>query len=579
VKRTTIAKVLASVVPLLGFGVSASSCGSDSSTPPPASTATPTPTATATATQTATDEDPPEVQTGERLFLETRFAQFFFAHSNGAVNQPLAQGDAVVDTSETTGPPLPGPFQGTSINCRSCHLVDELQDNAGGGVRSYEDFARHSPIPARDGVGGTTTRNSPTMVNATLPRDVPLMLHLDGEFASTEDLVRGTFTGRNLGWLPTESATAVAHIANVIRNDDGTGELAADYHSLPYRVALQGTDPSIPADLRLPAEYRIDVEQSTDSQILDAVAKLVTAYTDSLRFSTDAGGEYNGSPYDIFLEKNDLPRSPAAGESNLAYSQRLLGQINQISEPIFVTPADGSFQFHDQPFQFGATELQGLKVFFSQPSSATQATHGVGNCVTCHTPPNFSDFRFHNTGASQLEYDAIYGNGSFAALQIPALTERNASFDMYLPASANHPNAAGRFRTQPVAGQPGFADLGVWSVFANPDIPTPQGALTQILCAEFNMPSASCTADALLPLTVGLFKTPPLRDLGQSGPYFHTGGTDTFEEVINFYISISAMARNSQVRNPAAELSSIVLDSSDVAPLSSFLMSLNEDYS
>ncbi|HEY1253051.1 MAG TPA: hypothetical protein VGH97_17860, partial [Thermoanaerobaculia bacterium] len=37
------------------------------------------------------DVDPPEVQVGERLFLETRFAQYFAAHGAGT-NVPLAAG-------------------------------------------------------------------------------------------------------------------------------------------------------------------------------------------------------------------------------------------------------------------------------------------------------------------------------------------------------------------------------------------------------------------------------------------------------------------------------------------------------
>ena len=44
----------------------------------------------------AADTDPPEVQVRERLFLETRFAEFFFANSNGDVNAPLPAGDPVV---------------------------------------------------------------------------------------------------------------------------------------------------------------------------------------------------------------------------------------------------------------------------------------------------------------------------------------------------------------------------------------------------------------------------------------------------------------------------------------------------
>jgi hypothetical protein len=69
--------------------------------------------------------DSAKVAIGERLFLETRFAQYFFAHSNGDANAVLAEGDSVVATTVTTGQPLPGPFRGFSMNCRSCHLVGE----------------------------------------------------------------------------------------------------------------------------------------------------------------------------------------------------------------------------------------------------------------------------------------------------------------------------------------------------------------------------------------------------------------------------------------------------------------------
>ena len=75
----------------------------------------------------AADTDPPEVQVGERLFLETRFAEFFFANSNGDVNVTLPAGDPVVSKVQTLGKPLPGPFRGLSMNCRQCHLVDDLK--------------------------------------------------------------------------------------------------------------------------------------------------------------------------------------------------------------------------------------------------------------------------------------------------------------------------------------------------------------------------------------------------------------------------------------------------------------------
>jgi len=528
------------------------------------------------------DTDPPEVQLGERLFLETRFAQFFSAHSTGDVNAPLAAGDPVMDDSATTGDPLPGPFRGQSMNCRACHLVDELQDEAGGGVRTYNDFARRSPVPARGDQATMTARNSPPLVGSTLRRDVPFMLHFDGEFPTTADLVRGTLTGRNFGWLPTEGAMAVAHIAAVIRNDDGTGELASEFEgSLPYRVAFLGTDPSIPAAVRIPPQYRIDVTQASDAQVLDAVAQLVAAYVESLLFSTDAAGANNGSPYDRFLRKNGLPRAPAPaeGESKASYAARLRGLVQALKKPAFVQANEGQFEFHDQPFQFGATELEGLKIYLSVPGDVISAGQGVGNCVSCHVAPDFTDFRFHNTGASEQEYDALHGTGAFASLNIPDLATRTASFDAYLPPSPAHPTATGAFRSAPAADKPGYTDLGVWNVFANPDIPDPQSALTELLCTEFQIPVETCTPDVLLPLTVGLFKTPTLRDLGQSQPFFHTGQIDSIEDAVQFYITVSTLARQGRIRNGAAELADIVIGQGDIAPLAAFLRSLNEDYS
>ena len=67
----------------------------------------------------------PEVAIGERLFLETRFSQYFFAASKGDANHALAAGDPVMGVTATTGAALPGPFAGASMNCRGCHLVGE----------------------------------------------------------------------------------------------------------------------------------------------------------------------------------------------------------------------------------------------------------------------------------------------------------------------------------------------------------------------------------------------------------------------------------------------------------------------
>lgn len=352
---------------------------------------------------------------------------------------------------------------------------------------------------------------------------------------------------------------------------------------MPYRTLFLGTDPTIPPALVIPQQFRIDVSTASDAEVLQAAAALIHAYLDSLRFSTDENNQYSGSPYDVFLQKNALP--PAPGESNLGYARRLLGLISGLANPAFVTPADAppsasngkpEFQLQKgQRFVFGTSELQGLKVFFAQSDVAAAHT---GNCISCHTPPNFTDFQFHNNGASQIEYDGLFGQGQFAALTIPDLDTRNANFDDYLPPSLNHPNANSRFRSPASLVNPGYTDLGTWNIVGNPDIPDAQANLQQILCGEFNLTGPDCTSDAILPLVIAYFKTPTLRDLGQSPPYLHNGSLATIEDVVNFYIGSSQLAQASALRDGSPELSDISLDQSDVEPLAAFLRALNEDY-
>lgn len=525
----------------------------------------------------ADDSDPPAVAIGERLFLETRFAQFFFAHSGGDANAQLATGDPVMDGTVTTDGALPGPFAGGSMNCRSCHLVDEHGVTPGAGNRTYADFARRSPIPSREDGRSVTARNSPPLVNATLPRK-RFLLHFDGEFATTEDLARETLLGRNFGWLPTERAQAVAHIAHIIRDDGGQGDLAQASGGA-YRTVLKGKDRAIPAELLLPPAFRVDVDRADDIQIVDAVSGLIAAYVESLSFSQDARGEFNGSPFDVFLLKNGLPRGPGRHESDQDYSRRLLALLDQLANPQWVGPGDGAFRLHDQPFVFGPLEMEGLEAFLREPpslplDSPALQRGGIGNCVACHPAPTFTDFGLHNTGVAQSEYDAIHGPGAFAALNVPSLNVRKKNFDQWLPPTPAHPLARGPFLAVPAPDRPGETDLGVWNVFANPDHYLPQSRISSMLCAE----GKPCTFAALLDRAVARFKTPGLRDLGHSGPYLHTGQSDRLRDVLALYVEFSELARAGGMRNPAPELRGMALTADDVEALAAFLRALNEDY-
>ena len=517
--------------------------------------------------------DPPEVAIGKRLFLETRFAQFFFAHSRGDVNASLANGgDPVMDKTVTVNTTAPGPFAGQSMNCRACHLVDE-QKASGLGTRANNDFSIRSPIPDRGDGRAFTVRNSPSLANASIARPGAFFLHFDGEFTTGASLVEGTATGRNFGWLPTERKQAVSHIAKVIREDNGQDLLGRTMGGA-YRTVLAATDPGIPAAFRLPQESRTDVSKASDGEILEALAKLVDAYLKSLVFVTNEAGEYDASPYDVFLKKNSFPRRPAAGENDKSYSRRLRALVANLKSPVFVTAEDGSFATHAQEFSFGPAELEGFKIFFAEPGDNSSLPGGIGNCITCHAAPRFTDFSFHNTGATQWEYDSIHGEGTFAQIPVPSLAERLVAPDNFLPPTSNHPNAKGRFMSVPGKEAPGSVDLGLWNVYANPDFPAPQVALQALLSVWLGLNAA----DALLPKTIALFKTPGLRDLGHSAPYLHTGQASTIESVVFFYRFTSDLAREQRVRNGDPEMAKIILAKETLAPLSAFLRSLNEDY-
>lgn len=510
--------------------------------------------------------EPAEITIGERLFLETRFAQAWYAKPGSA--------DSALDNTVTTNSTLRGPFASKTMNCRACHMVDEHSNNSAAGMRSYADFSRRSLIPKREDDNSETTRNSMALVNISIPRDVDTVFHFDGEFNTMEDLVVGTLTGRNYGWMSDESTIAAKHIANIIRNDDGKGELAQEFGG-SYQKIFTGDFSDIKSEFRLPAEYRLDVSKATDTEIVLAVSKLISVYVTKLTFSQDEQGQYDASPYDRFLLKNRLPRKPNKGETTAAYSQRLIKTITQLKSPKFINEGEGKFDSHKQSFVFGEKELAGLKLFFAKGS----ATLRGGNCIACHSAPNFSDFGFHNTSVTQRNYNAIHGQGSFQQLKIPDLRTRNKNYSQFLPATNKHPDGNGRFRHSARQQLPGFADLGLWNVFANPDMPAPQNKLKKIICSQLTKVSVeNCKNEKLLPFTIAAFKTPVLRDLGHSEPYMHSGEFINLKDVVNFYITSSTQARNGQILNVAPELKNIHLVTNDNESLVAFLMALNEDY-
>ena len=152
-------------------------------------------------------------------------------------------------------------------------------------MRTYADFAVRSPLPDPGDGKRTAPRNSPPLVNASLDRPDGALFHFDGEFSTMEELTAGTFTGRNFGWLPGQKAEAIRHMAQVMREDDGSGVIAQQFDGLSYGILFTGANPAIPDELRLPPEFRAFIGSWTDQEVFDAVVKVVAAYVKQLQFS------------------------------------------------------------------------------------------------------------------------------------------------------------------------------------------------------------------------------------------------------------------------------------------------------
>jgi cytochrome c peroxidase len=382
-------------------------------------------------------------------------------------------------------------------SCSNCHLFNQDPQ----GMRAYADFFNRSWVSSRaQDRRRLGLRNAPTIFDvADIPR-----LHHDGEFGSLEALVKGTLSGRTLGWLPGEESQAFDRVRAIVLNDDGAE---------PYRGQFR-------------AAFGVDATTLSRDELVDFVAKAVAGYVRTLTTPKQ-------TPYDKFIETNGLERRPAPGEDGKVFARRLLAKIQALQAKRAINYGPG----------FDAAALKGMKLFFT-----TTGARSAGNCAACHVPPLFTDNSFHNKGVSQLDYDRIHGEGTFAKLAVP-----DAS-------AAVRPSA--RLRENPAKEKPEFADLGFWNFI---DLETSP------------MRRAGESDDLFLRRMIATFKTPTLRNLAYTSPYFHDGSISTLEETVSQIIRLSEMARAGLIREADDELKRVRITSADVASLVAFLNALNDD--
>ena len=423
--------------------------------------------------------------------------------------------------------PIPGPFAGQGMNCRGCHLVDDAKMTPGGGNRSYADFARHSPIPARE--DGRTTRRAtrPPLVNATLARGRPFFLHFDGEFPSTVGARRGHAHRTQLRLASRRAGPAVAHMAAVIRGDDGTGALRTDFDGGPYRRVLGGHGSARSRRIsgfaeavphrRRPCQRRADPARGG-------------AARRGLRRIARVRERVAVRP--LPREEHPAGRAARVRARRTDYAQRLRHLLAELDEPEFVTSADGAFQLIDQPFAVRRARA-GRAAHLPRPQARQLR----------RVPPAAALHRLrvpqHRRHAGGLRCDAR--RRQLRGARDPRPATRNADPEPFLPATAAHPHALEPFRAPASADAPGRTDLGMWNIFRNPGLP--ESAASSATCGAWCAHRWDRTARAAARRTssvdaaIGLFKTPGLRTLAQSAPYLHTGAKATVEDVVRFYVT------------------------------------------
>jgi cytochrome c peroxidase len=147
---------------------------------------------------------------------------------------------------------------------------------------------------------------------------------------------------------------------------------------------------------------------------------------------------------------------------------------------------------------------------------------GKAACVDCHSGPTLSDHKFHNTGIPQV------------GINLPRVD--NGRYDDLQKTLASAFTGAGKFSDDQAGGMAKLAGMQV-------------------------------TEDLK-----GLFRTPMLRQVSNTGPYMHTGSLLTLEDVVQFYNWGGGTADFAGTKNPS--MVPLLLSNDDLTDLVAFLNSL-----
>jgi cytochrome c peroxidase len=179
---------------------------------------------------------------------------------------------------------------------------------------------------------------------------------------------------------------------------------------------------------------------------------------------------------------------------------------------------------------FGPDELAGLNVFVNE-----------GACIECHAGPELTkaSIRAAQSGAAAIRaMNAAQGatlyDAGFYNIGITPTTDDLARGDR--DPILGQPLA---FSRQSLFQRLQFNPMG-FPIFGDDTLPAVAEDSNQAVCDDTNGDGLCSADEAITPefqrvAVDGAFKTPGLRNVELTGPYFHNGGVATLRQVVQFY--------------------------------------------
>jgi cytochrome c peroxidase len=187
--------------------------------------------------------------------------------------------------------------------------------------------------------------------------------------------------------------------------------------------------------------------------------------------------------------------------------------------------------------------------FTSQQSKGKELFEGKAKCISCHNGPEFTSASVQNVQDQRLER-MIMGDGGEAVYD-------NGFYN--------------------IGVRPTNEDVGVGGSdpFGNPLSESrlaQQGKFEQLLGKS---PNISVSANQRIAAN-GAFKTPGLRNVELTAPYFHNGGQLTLEQVVDFY-NRGGDFHEQNINDLDPDIQKLNLSVQEKADLVAFLKSLTDD--